>query len=217
MAPIRILLADDHAVLRDSLCAFLEMYPDLEVVGEAADGLETLAQAEQCRPDVVLLDVNMPGLSGSEVARRLKHAYPATRVLILTQYTGADYVLPCLQAGADGYVVKKAGGSEVVRAVRAVHHGQGYLHPAVARVAIEAAARGQPEETTPYDSLSERERETLALIGQGLTNKEIARALTISVKTVDKHRASLLDKLGLDSRAALIRYAVEKRLVPLNE
>jgi len=216
MAQIRILLADDHAVLRDSLRAFLEMYPDLEVVGEAANGLEAVNQARQCHPDVILLDVAMPGLGGAEVTRRLKQECPDARVLILTQYSSADYVLHCLQAGADGYVVKKAGGAEVVRAVQAVYEGQGYLHPAVARTVIEAAAHGRADERDPYSRLTDREREVLALIGQGKTNQEIAHLLSISVKTVDKHRARLKEKLGITTRAGLIRYALEKRLVPLD-
>jgi len=218
MTHIRVLLVDDHAVLRESLRAFLEMYPDLEVVGEAADGLEAVAQARQCQPDVVLLDVAMPGLGGPEVTRRLKQDHPDTRVLILTQYSGADYVLHCLRAGADGYVVKKAGGAEVVRAVRAVYEGQGYLHPSVARVVIEAAAQGQKSGgEPPHERLTDREREVLSLIGQGLTNQEIAQTLSLSVKTVDKYRARLMEKLGVSTRAGLIRYALEKRLVPLDE
>ncbi len=218
MTHIRVLLVDDHAVLRESLRAFLEMYPDLEVVGEAADGLEAITQTRQHRPDVVLLDVAMPGLGGPEVTRRLKQEYPDVHVLILTQYSGADYVLHCLKAGADGYIVKKAGGAEVVRAVRAVYEGEGYLHPSVARVVIEAAAHDRGGNGKgPYEQLTDREREVLSLIGQGLTNREIAQTLSLSAKTVDKYRARLMDKLDISTRAGLIRYALEKRLAPLDE
>ncbi len=210
MNPIRVLLADDHAVLRDSLRAFLGMYPDLEVVGEASDGLETLAQVQVLRPDVLVLDMAMPNLGGLEVLRRLAQEHPACKVLILTQHEAPQYVLPALQAGAKGYLLKKAGGSEVVQAVRAVARGESVLHPGIAHLVIEAAVQGTPRQDSPQGSLTGREREVLALIGEGRTNSEIAKALGVSPKTVDKHRASLMQKLGVTSRAGLIRFALDK-------
>ena len=137
MNRIRILLADDHAVLRDSLAAFLALYPDLEVVGQATDGVETLAQMAALRPDVVLLDLNMPGLGGLEVLRRASKEHPACRMVVLTQYDAPQYILPALQAGARGYLLKKAGGADVVHAVRAVASGESVLHPAVTQFVIE--------------------------------------------------------------------------------
>lgn len=213
MSRIRVLLADDHAVLRDSLAAFLALYPDIEVVGQAGDGVETLAQIAALRPDVVLLDLNMPGLGGLEVLRRASKEHPACRMVVLTQYDAPQYVLPALQAGARGYLLKKAGGVEVVNAVRAVARGESVLHPAVTQFVIESAAQGATDLQAVKNAagLTDREREVLQLIGEGLTNAQIAAALHISPKTVDKHRGRLVEKLNLPTRAALIRYALENR------
>jgi len=203
------LLADDHTVLRDSLRAFLTMYSDIEVVGEAADGLETLAQVQALRPDVVLLDMAMPNLGGLEVLRRIGKEWPQCKVLVLTQHEAPQVVLPALQAGAQGYLLKKASGSEVVQAVRSLARGESFLHPAIARLVIEAAVRGAMEPDSPASRLTGREQEVLALIAEGKTNAEIAQALHISQKTVDKHRASLMEKLNIHTRSGLIRYALE--------
>ena len=210
MTPIRLLLADDHAVLRDSLRAFLSMYPDLEVVGEAASGVDTLAQVQALRPDVVLLDITMPDLGGLEVLRRLNRERPDCKVLVLTQHEAPQYVMPALQSGAKGYLLKSAGGDELVQAVRAVARGESFLDPAVAPLVIDAAVHGLPGKETAQ-RLTDREREVLVLIGEGKTNAEIARILCISQKTVDKHRASLMEKLNVSSRAGLIRYALQKQ------
>ena len=212
MAAIRVLLADDHAVLRDSLRAFLGIYPDIEVVGEAADGLETLAQVQALDPDVVVLDMAMPGLGGLEVLRRLHREQPDCHVLVLTQHEAPDYVLPALQAGARGYLLKRAGGAEVVQAVRAVARGDSFLHTSVTRLVIDAVRAGNdrgPE--VPDSRLTDREREVLSILGEGRSNAEIGRALGISAKTVDKHRAALMEKLGISTRAGLIRYALQRR------
>lgn len=213
MSRIRVLLADDHAVLRDSLAAFLALYPDIEVVGQAGDGVETLAQIAALRPDVVLLDLNMPGLGGLEVLRRASKEHPACRMVVLTQYDAPQYVLPALQAGARGYLLKKAGGVEVVNAMRAVMRGESVLHPAVTQFVIESAVQGATDLQAAKNTagLTDREREVLQLIGEGLTNAQIAAALHISPKTVDKHRGRLVEKLNLPTRAALIRYALENR------
>ena len=210
MKPIRVLLADDHAVLRDSLRAFLAMYPDLEVIGEASDGVETLTQVRALKPDVLLLDMAMPNLGGLEVLRRIAKEQPACKVLALTQHDAPQYVLPALQAGAKGYLLKKSGGSEVAQAVRAIARGESVLHPAIARLVIDAAVQGNAPTKSASDHLTEREREVLVLIGEGKTNSEIAQSLGISQKTVDKHRASLMQKLGITTRAGLIRYALGK-------
>ncbi len=216
MAPIKILIADDHAVLRDSLAAFLGLYPELEIIGQAADGLEAIDQAMRLQPDVLLLDIGMPKLGGLEVTHRLKRDLPHCKIVILSQYHDPDYVLPLLKAGANGYVLKKAGGKEVVQAIQAVSRGEAYLHSAVAQTVLETSVRGQQSWTGSQNVLTDREREVLVLIGEGKTNQEIARILSISRKTVDKHRANLMEKLQVNSRAELIRYALEQKIIPSN-
>ena len=216
MAPIKILIADDHAVLRDSLAAFLGLYPELEIIGQAADGLEAIDQAMRLQPDVLLLDIGMPNLGGLEVTQRLKRDLPGCKIVILSQYHDPDYVLPLLKAGANGYVLKKAGGKEVVQAIQAVSRGEAYLHSAVAQTVLETSVRGQQSWTGSQTVLTDREREVLVLIGEGKTNQEIARILSISRKTVDKHRDNLMEKLQVNSRAELIRYAVEQKIIPSN-
>ncbi len=205
---LRILLADDHAILRDSLRAYLELQPDIQVVGEAANGFEAIQEALRLQPDLILLDMAMPQLGGLDVTCRLKQDLPACKILILSQYDDTDYVLPILQAGADGYVVKKAGGSEVLRAIKTVVSDDVYLHPSIVPLVLRATGRQVKPEQEATASLTRREQEVMALVGAGKTNQEIADALFISTKTVDKHRANLLRKLGLPNRAALIRYAV---------
>lgn len=211
---VRILLVDDHAILRDSLRAFLSFQPDIQVIGEAADGIEAIQEALRLQPDLILLDMAMPQMGGLDVTSRLKQDLPQCKILILSQYDDADYVLPILRAGADGYVVKKAGGSEVLRAIRAVVNDDMYLHPAIVHLVLEAT--GRPHTVVPEGTiaLTRREQEVLALIGKGLSNKQIADTLCISMKTVDKHRASLSRKLGLPNRAALIRYALSSQRTP---
>ena len=213
---LQILLADDHAILRESLRTYLDLQPDMQVVGEAADGRDAIHEALRLQPDLILLDMAMPELSGLEVTRRLKQDLPQCKILILSQYDDADTVLPILQAGAAGYVVKKAGGSEVLRAIRAVANDDVYLHPSIVHLVLEATGRQAKPGPEATGSLTSREQEVLALIGAGKTNQQIADALFISMKTVDKHRANLLRKLSLPNRAALIRYAVGKTFTPLD-
>lgn len=210
MTIIRVLLADDHTVLRDSLRAFLDMFADIEIVGEAGDGIETLESVENLHPDVLLLDMNMPRLSGLDVLRRVSKKLPECRVLILTQHESPQYVLPALELGAKGFLLKRASGQEVVQAIRALAAGDSYLDPSVASFVIEAATKKTTHDTVTEDStnLTLRQKEVLSLIAEGLTNLEIAQALGISPKTVDKHRANLMDKLGIHTRAGLIHFAL---------
>lgn len=214
MTAIRIVLADDHAVLRDSLQAFLALHQDLTVVGAACDGADAITQVLRLQPDVLVLDLGMPNLGGLEVTHRLKRDLPACKIVVLSQHQDPDYVLPVLKAGADGYVLKKAGGNEVVQAIRAAHHGEAYLHPTVAHMVLELSVRVEPTCDHPLAALTPREREVLVLIGQGCTNRQIAAVLSISGKTVDKHRANLTRKLQLGSRAELIRFALEQKVSP---
>lgn len=211
--PIRVMLVDDHTVLRDSLKAYLALYPDIEVVGEAADGIEALSKVRQLHPDIVLLDLAMPGLSGVDVLRRIRKDAPDCKVVVLTQHELPEYILPALREGAKGYILKRAGGNEVVQAIRAVAQGESYLHPAITSFIIEAALRPDLPSRAggPAEDLTEREREVLALIGEGKTNAEIAALLSISAKTVDKHRASVMSKLNITTRAGLIKYALSKK------
>lgn len=211
MIPIRVLLADDHAILRDSMKAFLGLHAEIQVVGEAADGIQAIAEAMRLEPDVLLLDVSMPNLGGLEVTHRLKRDLPSCKILILSQHHAPDYVLPILKAGADGYVLKKSGGNEVVRAIKAIASGEAYLHPAIAQMVLQTSVRGEESQEDPLSTITDREREVLALIGEGKTNQQIATTLSISLKTVDKHRANLVKKLNVSSRAALIRYVLERR------
>lgn len=212
MARIKILLADDHAILRDSLKAFLDLHSDIEMVGEATDGIQTITEVLRLQPDVLVLDVSMPNLSGLEVARRLKRDLPRCKILILSQHYDPDYVLPLLKAGVAGYILKKAGANELLQAIRAAARGEAYLHPTIAQMVLEMTVRGEPAEADILATLTDREREVLVLIAEGQTNQQIATTLSISLKTVDKHRANLLKKLNLSSRAALIRFTVDHGL-----
>ena len=210
---IRILIADDHGVLRAGLRALLNAEPELEVVGEAGDGDEALRLATQLRPDVLLLDISMPGPGGIEVTRRVKQALPDTRVLILTVHEDESLLREAIQAGAAGYIIKRAVESELINAIQAVWRGDVYIHPAMTRALLKEVAPATFSDETPVEPLTPRETEVLQLIAQGYTNRQIAEQLTISVRTVETHRANLMDKLGLRSRVELVRYAREHGLL----
>ena len=201
---IRILIADDHGVLRAGLHALLNAEPDLEVVGEASDGHEALRLASELRPDVVLLDLVMPGLGGIEVARQLKKSLPDTRTLILTVHEDVGLLREAVQAGAAGYLVKRAVESELINAIHAVWRGDLYVHPAMTRALVKDLPPA-PAAPAPPKSLTPREIEVLRLIAQGYTNVQIAEGLGLSVRTVEIHRTNLMRKLGLCSRAILSR------------
>jgi DNA-binding NarL/FixJ family response regulator len=210
MEPIRILVADDHAVLREGICALLARHADLQVVGEASNGVEALEQVRALQPDVVLMDISMPVMDGLEATRQIKAQHPEVRVLILTQHENKEYVMPLLQAGASGYILKKAGGAELVNAIRAVFTEGAYLHPSIARAVMNQASHRA--ETLP-PALTERERQVLTLIAEGLTGREIAEKLCLSEKTVNTHRANIMEKLGVHNRAELVKYAIREGLI----
>ena len=212
MNKIRILLADDHAVLRAGIRVLLEMQPDMQVVGEAGDGLQTLARVRELQPDIVLMDIGMPGLDGLATTRQIRQANPVTRVLMLTQHENKEYVLPALRVGASGYVLKRAEGDELLNAIRVIHAGGTFLDPSIAGVIADDMRGDAPAD--PYEALSDREREVLVLLAQGQTYQQIGDALFISVKTVDFHRANILRKLDLGTRADLTRFAVQRGLIP---
>jgi DNA-binding NarL/FixJ family response regulator len=213
MKKIRILLADDHAVLRAGIRALLETQPDLEVIGEAGDGREAIWRARELEPDVVVMDIGMPGLDGLAATREILAANPQTRVLFLTQHENKEYLLPALKLCAAGYVLKRAEGDELITAIRTVHSGGTFLDPAVAGALVQEMNRPSPAAADPFDSLSEREREVLVMLARGETYQQIAEKLFISPKTVDYHRTNLMRKLGLSNRAELTRFVVERGLL----
>ncbi len=214
MNKIRVLVVDDHTIMRDGIRALLGVNDGIEVVGEAADGKEAVEKAHKLAPDVVIMDIAMPGMEGLEATRRITKADPGVKVLILSQYEDKKYILSAIKAGAAGYVSKRALGAELASAVRTVHEGGSHLHPSVARAVIEGLMN--QSEADPYDSLTSREREILKLVADGRTSREIADALSISLKTVLGHRARLMAKLDLHNRTDLIRYAMHKGLVAVD-
>ncbi|MFD0322568.1 MULTISPECIES: response regulator [Lysobacter] len=211
-APIRVLIADDHTMVRESLVSLLRS-GGVDIVGQAADGLDTLKQAQALRPDVVVTDLSMPRLSGLEVIRRLFDSLPEVRVLVLTMHQEDEYILQAVRAGATGYMVKDSPASELLAAVHSVHTGKGYFGPQAARALAEQLRHPERDLGDPYGRLTPREREVFHLIAEGLTTKEIARQLTISVKTAENHRARVLEKLAVRNTAELVRYALRKGLL----
>jgi DNA-binding NarL/FixJ family response regulator len=211
MKKIRILLADDHAVLRAGIRALLEAQPDLEVIGEAGDGQAAVQRARELQPDVVVMDIGMPGLDGLAATRQILDSNPKTRILFLTQHENKEYVLPALKLGAAGYVLKRAEGDELLTAIRTVYAGGTFLDPAIAGALVSEVNRDE-KTADPFDSLSEREREVLVLLAQGKTYQQIAEILFISPKTVDFHRINIMRKLGLSNRAELTRFAIQRGL-----
>lgn len=210
---IRVLVADDHTLVRQSLVSVLAASGACEVVGEAADGLEAISQAHRLRPDVAIVDISMPGLNGIEVVRRLHAELPATRTLVLTMHEEDEYVLHVVRAGASGYLLKDSAVSELIQAVRQVHAGRRHFGASAARVLAEEVVQPRADPGDPYGRLTAREREIFHLVAEGSTSKEIARRLEISVKTAENHRANILDKLGVRNTAELVRYAVRKGLL----
>jgi DNA-binding NarL/FixJ family response regulator len=211
---VRVLVADDHTIVRQGLVKLLVETGECDVVAEAADGLDAVEKAVAAKPDVAILDLSMPRLSGLEAVRRIREALPQTRVLVLTAHEEEEYVLPIVRAGASGYLIKDSAVSELLAAVRALHAGQGYFGPQAARVLAEQYRH--PERSTaadPYGDLSPREREVFHLVIDGKTTKEVARELGISVKTADNHRYRLMEKLGVHNTAELVRYAARHGLI----
>ncbi len=215
MDKVKVLVVDDHAIMRDGIRALLGIYDDdIEIVGEAAEGKEAIEKTRELAPDVVVMDIAMPRMDGLEATRRIRKKNPAVKVLILTQYDNREYILSAIKAGAAGYVPKRALGSELVSAIRAVHRGESFLYPSAAAALIEDYRQQAEEE--PYDRLTAREREILKLIAEGPTSREIADMLRISLKTVLGHRTKIMEKLGIHNRTELIKYAMRKGLVNMD-
>lgn len=207
---IPILIADDHGVLRAGLRALLSAETDLEVVADADNGNDALKLAKKLKPEVVLLDVNMPGMGGIEVTKKLKDVLPEAKVLILTVHEDDGLFQEAIQAGASGYIIKRAVESELIDAIRAVKRGDLYVHPAMTRALLrEISPTQSSNKDAPVETLTKREIDVLKLIAQGYTNRQTAEHLSISVRTVESHRANLMGKLDLHSRVELVRYAKE--------
>ena len=211
----RVVIAEDHTILREGLRALLSAESDLEVVGEAEDGRQAIRRVEELEPDLILTDLSMPKMNGVEAIREIKKRAPETKVLALTVHKAEEFILEVLQAGADGYILKDASSEELIMAIKSVLGGKRYLSPSVSQMVIEGYLEGRKSfrSSSPWDTLTKREREILKLIAEGHKNKEIADYLYISVKTVEKHRANLMKKLDLHSAAALTAYAMERGLV----
>jgi two-component system response regulator NreC len=215
MSKIRVLLVDDHMVVRIGLKALLEQETDIEVVGEAGDGVEGLAQAIALRPDVVVMDISMPRMDGLEATRRIRRDCPTSQVLILTVHAQERYLFPVLKAGAAGYVLKSTVDTELLDAIRTVAAGGAFLYPSATRLLLEDYVNHlqRSAESDAFESLSEREREVLKLLALGHTAGQIAEKLVLSVKTVETYRSRIMEKLGLSSRVDLVQYALARGLL----
>jgi len=219
MEKIRVLLAEDHVVVREGTRELIRRERDMEVVGEAGDGEEAIELVTKLQPDVVIMDIAMPKVNGIEATRRIKELYPATAVLILTAYDNEQYIFALLEAGAAGYLLKNVRRSELIDAVRAVYAGESVLHPVVTRKVLERfrGAKGKAGEERGGDILSEREMEVLRLASKGISNKDIARELVVSVRTVQAHLGNIFNKLGVGSRTEAVLYALRRGWLSLEE
>ena len=215
MEKIKILVVDDHALMRDGIGALLGLHDDIEIVGEASEGKEAIKKARELAPDVIIMDIAMPGMDGLEATRRIGKKIPKMKVLVLTQHDNREYILSAIKAGAAGYVPKRALGSELIAAIRTVYQGDSFLYPSAAAALIEDYLQ-QAKGEEPYDRLTAREREILKLIAEGHTSREIADMLFISLKTVLGHRAKTMEKLDIHNRTELIKYAMRKGLVSMD-
>jgi len=212
--PITVLIVDDHAIVRDGINALLDLAGDISVAGEAANGSEALVQAHKLRPDVVVMDISMPILGGIEATRRLRRELPQIKVLALTQHDDKEHVISAIEAGAFGFISKTAASEELLTGIRAVHRGDSYISPLVARFLIEDYQHGEvPRRHDALEQLTDRERDVLKLIAEGYTGREIAEILIISPKTVEGHRTRITAKLGLRSRVEIVKFALRRGII----
>lgn len=212
MRKAKILLVDDHTVVRQGIKALFAPEPDVEVVGEAENGREALERIPQLQPDIILMDISMPGLNGIEATRQILQSHPHVKIVVLSMHTSEEYVFQVLHAGASGYVLKQSDSMEVLTAIRAALSGGSYLSPPISRAVIDDYVRRAEarDQGTELDPLTSREREVLQLLAEGLPNREIAEQLSISVKTVETHRSNMMHKLGVRGKTELIKYALRK-------
>ena len=213
MEKIKVLIVDDHAIMRDGIRALLSIHNDIEAIGEASEGREAIEKVRELVPDVVIMDIAMPGMDGMEATRRIVKEKPKVKVLVLTQHDNKEYVLSAIKSGATGYVPKRALGSELISAIRAVYRGDSVLYPSAAAALIEDYRLRA--EADPYDRLTAREREILKLIAEGHTSQKIADMLVISLKTVLGHRTKIMQKMDIHNRTELIKYAMRKGLISI--
>lgn len=210
---IRILLVDDHTILREGVRTLLNTQEDMEVVGEAEDGEQAVNLVKKIRPDIVLMDIGLPGINGIEATKRIKRENPEVKVLVLSMHDNEEYIAPVFQAGASGYVLKRLASKELVSALRAVHQGHSILHPALTDTVFKNDSTQENLSALKEDGLTAREIEVLRLIAKGLTNQQIADELVISIKTVQAHRSNIMEKLDLHDRVELTRYAIRRGLI----
>lgn len=216
---MRLMLVDDHAIVRAGLRMLLESQPDFEIVGECETGTDAIQRAQELKPDVILMDIALPDMPGFAATRAIKKLLPQTIILALTMHESDEYFFEMLNAGASGYVPKKAAPTELVNAIRVVQGGGVYLYPSLAKSLVRdyLSHAEQGDDKAAFDGLTERERQVLTLIADGYSNQEVADKLVISVKTVERHRANILAKLGLHSRTELVKYAIRKGLIEVQE
>ncbi len=212
---IRVFLADDHAVVRDGLRFMLEAQGDIKVIGDAANGRQAVQRAVAQRPDVVIIDVMMPEMNGIEAARQIRAQCPKTQVIVLSMHSTTEHVIGALQAGALGYILKEAAGVEVVTAVRAVHDGRRYLSQKIAETLIDELLQHNVPSTNPLDQLTTREREVLQMVAEGKTSAQIAKALSVSIKTVETYRSRVMHKLAFSDLPSLVKFAIQHGVIPL--
>jgi DNA-binding NarL/FixJ family response regulator len=215
MEKIRVLVTDDHAIVRDGISALLALTGDIEVVGEATNGREALEVVSKLAPDIVIMDMAMPLMDGLEATRRIHKDSPATKVIVLTQYQDKEYVLPVIEAGASGFISKAAAASELTSAIRSVYRGDSFLSPSIAKVLVDDYRQiaGAGKSKNAAEELTNREREILKLLVEGYSTREIARMLVISPKTVERHKTSLMGKLDIHNRLDLFKYALRKGII----
>lgn len=214
---MKVLIADDHALVREGIAAFLRLEGDIEVAGEASDGIEVIEKTGRLRPDVVIMDISMPKLGGLEATVEIKKLWPEVKILVLTQYEDREYITRFLKAGVSGYLLKKAVGSDLVAALKAIKRGELYLYSSIASEVVAGYLHGgkPDEEEDVYEKLSDREKQVLKLIAEGHTHKEVADMLSISVKTVIAHQTNMGEKLGIRARAGLIKFAIQKGIIKI--
>jgi DNA-binding NarL/FixJ family response regulator len=217
MPKIRVLIADDHALVREGIAAFLRLCDDIEVVGEASDGIEAIERAHKICPDVVLMDIGMPKLGGLEATVEIRKSDPNVKIIVLTQYDDREYISRFLKAGVSGYMLKKAVGSDLLNAIRAVHRGECYLFSSIASEVVDGYLGKHKKDAVEdlYEKLTDREKQVLKLIAEGHSHKEIASLLFISTKTVIAHQTNISEKLSLHTRTALVKFAISKGIIKL--
>ena len=218
MPKTRVLIVDDHALVREGITAFLKMCDDIEVVAEASDGLEAIEKVKKIHPDIILMDISMPKLGGFEAVTEIKKIEPHAKILILTQYDDKEYISRFLKAGVSGYLLKKAVGSDLITAIRAVSRGELYLHPSITSEVVAGYLRRGKQVIVkdPYEKLTDREKQVLKLIAEGHTHKEIAELLNISVKTVIAHQTNISEKLDMHTKSDLIKFAIQKGIIKID-